>query len=72
MYTHGTTRKLQCIPVTYLRESHILMAWDIHVLCNILCTMCGITTHGVATRVTATQGTCLGNYLTMSGHKNTM
>ena len=46
-----------------------VLAWttfslDIHVLCNLPCAMHEITAHGVATRVTATQGTCLNKYLT--------
>ena len=32
--------------------------------------MSGIVRHAVATHVTATQGTCLGKYLTMPYHKN--
>ena len=44
----------------------------VYVLCNLLYAMCVITTRGVVTHVTATQGTCLGKYLTMSYHKNTM
>ena len=40
------------------------MAWDIHVSCNLLYAIRGITTHGVAMHVTATQGTHLDKYLT--------
>ena len=42
-----------------------------HVICCVVC-MGRITTHGVVTHVTATQGTCLGKYLTMPYYKNTM
>ena len=39
-----------------------LVAWKIHVSCNLLCAMCGIAMHGLATCVTAMQGTCLDRY----------
>ena len=61
----NATRKLQCIPVTCLHGPCFLVVWNMHISCNLLCTMCRIATHGVATCVTATQGTCLGKYLTM-------
>ena len=46
------------------------MEWNIHVSCNLTCTTCGIVRHGVATYVTATQGTRLGKYLKMPYQKN--
>ena len=44
----------------------------LHVSCNLPCATHGIGKHGVATRVTAMQATCLGKYLAMPYHKNTM
>ena len=50
--------------------THFLVVWNIHALCNLPCAMSEIATHGIVTRVTATQVTCLGKYLTMPYHKN--
>ena len=69
---HGAMRKLQYIPITCLREPRFLVAWNMLVSCNLPCATHEITTHGVATHVTATQGVCLGKYLTMHYCKNTM
>ena len=35
------------IPVTCLRGPRFLMAWNIHVLCNLPCAMHGIATHSL-------------------------
>ena len=72
MSTCGATRNLQCIPVMGLHVPCFLMAWNINVLCNLLYTTCGIVRHGIATHVTAMQGTCLGKFLTMAYCKNAM
>ena len=61
----GATRNLQCIPVTCLCGPRFLVAWNINILCNLPCGTHGIVKHGVVTRVTAMQGTCLDKYLTM-------
>ena len=68
--TCGAMRNLHCIPVMCLCGPYFLMAWNIHVSCNLLCAMCGIVKHGIATLVTATQAARLGKYLTMPNGKN--
>ena len=67
--THMVPRE---IPVMCLRGPHFLVAWDIHILCNLPCATCGIIRHGVGTHVTAMHGTCLGKYLTMPYRINAM
>ena len=47
-----------------MNQSHLVFS------CNLPCAMHGVVRHGVATHVTATQGTPLGKYLTMPNHKN--
>ena len=39
-------------PVTYLRGPRFLVAWNIHVSCNLSCAMRGIVTREIATRGT--------------------
>ena len=65
-------RKLQYIPIMCLRGPHFLVTWNIHISCNLPYATSGITLHEVATHVTATQGACLGKYLTMRYCKNAM
>ena len=72
MSTHGAMRNLQCIPVMCLLGPHFLVAWNIHVLCNLPYTMCGIVRHAVAMRETATQGHGQVNILTTPYHKNAL
>ena len=48
MSTRGAMIKLQYIPITCLRGPHFLVVWSIHILCNLLCTTCGIATRGIA------------------------
>ena len=40
------------IPVTCLREPRFLVAWNIHVSCNLLCATRGIVTREIATHAT--------------------
>ena len=47
-------------PITWLRRPCFLMAWNIHVLCNLSCATRGIITPGTATHVIAMNGTCVG------------
>ena len=54
--TRGVMRNLQCIPVTCLRGPCFLMAWNIHMLCNLPCAMHGIVTRRIVTHGKATQG----------------
>ena len=55
MSMHGAMRK-QYINVTCLHGPCFVVAWNIYILCNLLCaTMFGIAFHGVATDVTAMQ-----------------
>ena len=68
----GATRNSHCIPAMCLHGPRFLIAWNILISCNLPCAMHGIVRHGVATHVTATQGTCLGKYLTMPYCKNAM
>ena len=49
----------------FLHGPSFLMAWNIHVSCNLSCATYEIPRHGVAMRVTATEGTHLGKYFTM-------
>ena len=55
MSTLGAMRKLQYIPITCLRGPRFLVAWNIHVLCNLPYATRGITMHEVAMHVTAAQ-----------------
>ena len=52
--------KTICIPITCWRGPSFLVAWNIHVSCNLLCSMCGIAMH-----VIAMQGTHMEKFLTM-------
>ena len=72
----GATRKLQCIPIMCLRGPCVVMMYNIHVSCNLLCAMCVLPMHGAATCVTAMQETHLGEthlgkHLIMPYCKNT-
>ena len=67
----GATRILQCIPVMCLHGPHFLVAWNMHISCNLPPATHGISTFGVAVHVTAMQGIRLGKYLTTLYHKNT-
>ena len=39
-------------PVTCLREPHFLVAWNIHILCNLSCAIHEIVMHGIIMRGT--------------------
>ena len=50
----GATRKIQCILIMCLYGPCFLMAWNIHISCNLLCATRGIATHRIAMRGVAT------------------
>ena len=53
-YTRGNTIS---VPVRWLRGPRFLVAWNIHILCNLSFATCGIVTHGIIMHGIVMRGT---------------